>query len=59
LNRHNPHKWVNFRSAPTALGAQTKLVAPDATVVVIKNSGHWILEEQPGETIAAITRFLQ
>jgi pimeloyl-ACP methyl ester carboxylesterase len=47
------------QSLGEALGAQTKLVASDAMVVVIKNSGHWILEEQPEETIAAITRFLQ
>ena len=47
------------KSLGEALGAQTKLVAWDATVVVIKNSGHWILEEQPDETIAALTRFLQ
>jgi len=42
-----------------ALGAQAKLVASDVTVVVLKNSGHWLMEEQPHETIAALTRFLE
>jgi len=42
-----------------ALGAQVKLVASDVTVVVLKETGHWILEERPEETIAALTRFLQ
>jgi len=41
-----------------ALGAQAKRVSADATVVIIKNSGHWILEEQPDETIAALASFL-
>jgi pimeloyl-ACP methyl ester carboxylesterase len=42
-----------------ALSAQAKLVASDVTVIVLKDSGHWILEERPDETIAALTRFLQ
>ena len=47
------------KSLGEALGGQAKLVASDVTVVVLKNAGHWILEEQPDETIAALTRFLQ
>jgi len=42
-----------------ALAAQAKLVASDVTVVVLKDTGHWILEERPDETIAALARFLQ
>jgi pimeloyl-ACP methyl ester carboxylesterase len=42
-----------------ALGEQAKLVATDVTVVVLKDTGHWILEERPDETIAALVRFLQ
>ena len=42
-----------------ALGAQVKLIASDVTVVVLKDTGHWILEERPDETIAALVRFLQ
>ena len=41
-----------------ALGAQAKLVASDATVVVLKNTGHWVLEENPKETTDALVKFL-
>jgi pimeloyl-ACP methyl ester carboxylesterase len=41
-----------------ALGAQAKLVASDVTVIILKDTGHWILEERPGETISALDRFL-
>ena len=47
------------KSLGDVLGAQTKLVASDVTVVVLKDTGHWLLEERPDETIAALTRFLQ
>jgi pimeloyl-ACP methyl ester carboxylesterase len=40
------------------LGEQTKLVATNVTIVVIKNAGHWVLEEQPKETTAALQNFL-
>jgi pimeloyl-ACP methyl ester carboxylesterase len=40
------------------LGQQMKLVATDVTVVVIKNAGHWILEENPKETTEALVKFL-
>ena len=40
------------------LGEQTKLVANDVTVVVVKNSGHWIMEEQPKQTMDALATFL-
>jgi pimeloyl-ACP methyl ester carboxylesterase len=42
-----------------ALGAQAKLVATDVTVVVLKDTGHWILEERRDQTIDALTRFLE
>jgi len=42
-----------------ALGRQAKLVASDVTVVIVKNSGHWIMEEQPSQTMDALVRFLQ
>ena len=47
------------KSLGEVLGAQTKLVASDVTVIVLKDTGHWMLEERPEETIAALTRFLQ
>ena len=40
------------------LGKQLKLVAADVTVVVLKNTGHWVLEERPQETTDALVKFL-
>ena len=42
----------------TLLGQQMKLVATNATMLVLKNTGHWVLEEQPKETTAALLNFL-
>src|SRR5438128_6648008 len=47
------------KSLGEALGAQSKLVASDVTVVVLKDTGHWILEERPDETTTALASFLQ
>jgi pimeloyl-ACP methyl ester carboxylesterase len=41
-----------------ALGQQVKLVATDATVIVLKDAGHWLMEEQPKETTEALMKFL-
>jgi len=41
-----------------ALGEQMKLVASNVQVVIVKDSGHWILEEQPKQTTEAIVNFL-
>jgi pimeloyl-ACP methyl ester carboxylesterase len=43
----------------TALGAQVKLIASDVTVIVLKDTGHWIMEERPDETIPALVSFLK
>jgi pimeloyl-ACP methyl ester carboxylesterase len=40
------------------LGEQMKIVASNATVVVLKNTGHWVLEENPKETTGALMNFL-
>ena len=40
------------------LGQQMKIVATDATMVVLKNTGHWVLEENPKETTEALMKFL-
>ena len=40
------------------LGAQMKLVAENVIVVIVKNSGHWILEEQAKQTTEALISFL-
>jgi pimeloyl-ACP methyl ester carboxylesterase len=46
------------KSLGIPLGEETKLVADNVTVVVIKNTGHWVLEESPKETTAALQKFL-
>jgi len=40
------------------LGAQAQAVASDAKVVILKNTGHWVLEENPKETTDALMSFL-
>jgi pimeloyl-ACP methyl ester carboxylesterase len=47
------------KSLGAPLGQQAKLVATDATVIVIQNAGHWILEEQPKATTEALVKFLE
>src|SRR6202030_278485 len=41
-----------------ALAQQMKLVASNVTVVVLKDTGHWVLEERPKETTEALVKFL-
>ena len=40
------------------LGEQMKLVASDVTMVVLNETGHWVLEERPQETTEALMKFL-
>jgi pimeloyl-ACP methyl ester carboxylesterase len=40
------------------LGNQMKIVASGAKMVVLKNTGHWVLEENPKETTDALLKFL-
>ena len=40
------------------LGEQMKIVAANATMIVLKNTGHWVMEESPKETIDALMKFL-
>jgi pimeloyl-ACP methyl ester carboxylesterase len=47
------------KSLGEPLGAQAHLISNDVTVVVLKNTGHWLMEESPGETMAAVTKFLE
>jgi pimeloyl-ACP methyl ester carboxylesterase len=42
----------------TVLGEQMKLVATDATMIVLKDCGHWVMEEKPKETTEALIKFL-
>jgi len=45
------------KSLGNELAAQMKVVATDVTVAVLKNTGHWILEERPKETTDALLKF--
>ena len=40
------------------LATQLKLVASDVTALVLKNCGHWLMEEKPEETMTALRQFL-
>jgi pimeloyl-ACP methyl ester carboxylesterase len=46
------------KSLGEVLGAQMKSVAQNVTMIVLKNTGHWILEENTRETTGALTKFL-
>jgi pimeloyl-ACP methyl ester carboxylesterase len=41
-----------------ALAAQAKLVATNVETLVLPSTGHWVMEERPRETMAALMRFL-
>jgi pimeloyl-ACP methyl ester carboxylesterase len=47
------------KSFGTGMADDLRFVATDVTAVVIPNSGHWLMEEQPGATVAAIRMFLE
>jgi pimeloyl-ACP methyl ester carboxylesterase len=40
------------------LGEQMKIVSTNATMVVLKDCGHWVMEEKPKETTEALIKFL-
>jgi pimeloyl-ACP methyl ester carboxylesterase len=42
----------------TQMGDIMRLVATNVTTSVIHDSGHWVMEERPAETVAAIVDFL-
>jgi pimeloyl-ACP methyl ester carboxylesterase len=46
------------KASAGTLMPQAHLVANNATEVVINNSGHWVMEEHPKETMDALVKFL-
>jgi pimeloyl-ACP methyl ester carboxylesterase len=46
------------KSLGDALGKQVKLVASDVTVIVLKDTGHWVSEERPKHITDALMSFL-
>jgi pimeloyl-ACP methyl ester carboxylesterase len=47
------------KSFGTLMADDVRFVATDVTGQVIANSGHWLMEEQPRATVAAISDFLR
>ena len=41
-----------------ALEAQAKLVATNVTSILMTDTGHWLMEQRPAETKAALKKFL-
>jgi pimeloyl-ACP methyl ester carboxylesterase len=46
------------KASASVLFPQMKLVANNATIVELKDTGHWVLEERPKETTDALLSFL-
>jgi pimeloyl-ACP methyl ester carboxylesterase len=46
------------KASAVILGPQMKLVATDVTVIEFKDTGHWLMEERPKETMDALLKFL-
>jgi pimeloyl-ACP methyl ester carboxylesterase len=46
------------KSLGKELRRQMKLVSTNVTVIVLPDTGHWILEERPKETTEALVNFL-
>jgi pimeloyl-ACP methyl ester carboxylesterase len=46
------------KASGQVLSEQANLVATDVTVVILKDTGHWVMEERPEETTDALMKFL-
>src|SRR6266853_1378040 len=46
------------KASAAILGPQMKLVATNVTVMNLKETGHWLMEERPEETMEALIAFL-
>jgi len=46
------------KSRGDALGREAKEAASNVSVVILKNTGHWLMEENPKETMDALVKFL-
>jgi pimeloyl-ACP methyl ester carboxylesterase len=46
------------KSYGTKMADDLRQVATDVTPAVIRNSGHWIMEEQPAQTVSVVKAFL-
>jgi pimeloyl-ACP methyl ester carboxylesterase len=46
------------KASAATLNVQMKLVATNVSAVTLKDTGHWVMEERPKETIDALLKFL-
>jgi pimeloyl-ACP methyl ester carboxylesterase len=46
------------KSRGDGLGREAKEVASDVNVIILKNTGHWLMEENPKQTMDALINFL-
>jgi pimeloyl-ACP methyl ester carboxylesterase len=46
------------KASAAILGPQMKSVANNVTVIDFKDTGHWLMEERPKETMEALLNFL-
>ncbi len=46
------------KSQQRRAGRQARLIGTNVTVVTLPNTGHWLMEERPKETMDALVRFL-
>jgi pimeloyl-ACP methyl ester carboxylesterase len=46
------------KASGQVLAEQGKLITSDLTVVILKDTGHWVVEERPEETTDALKKFL-
>lgn len=46
------------KASGQALAHQVKFIGTDTRSVIIKHSGHWVMEEQPAKTMDALLKFL-
>ena len=47
------------KSFGTVQAEDLRFVATNVTALVIPDSGHWLIEEQPAATVAAVRTFLE
>jgi len=46
------------KASAAILGPQMKLMATAVTEINLKDTGHWLMEERPEETMKALIAFL-
>jgi pimeloyl-ACP methyl ester carboxylesterase len=46
------------KASAAILGPQMKRVATDVKIIELKDTGHWLMEERPNETMDALVQFL-